>query len=185
MDFLAILPFDKIFKGVAGFNKLTRILRLPKLYKLIKMTRLVRMLKIVKERNKLVKALTEILRIGVGFERLLFFILIFLIMCHIVACLWIFASRFKGDPNDEFFCEEEPNNWACAGGFEFDITKDNTKLYFVSFYFTVTTITTVGYGDISAKNTTERIISCLLMITGVIGFSFATGSLSSIMTNYD
>lgn len=52
------------------------------------MTRLVRMLKIVKERNKLVKYLNEILKIGVGFERLLFFILIFFCVCHIVACLW-------------------------------------------------------------------------------------------------
>ena len=52
------------------------------------MTRLVRMLKIVKERNKLVKYLNEILKIGIGFERLIFFILMFVTLCHIVACLW-------------------------------------------------------------------------------------------------
>lgn len=61
----------------------------------------------------------------------------------------------------------------------------NTKLYFASFYFTVTTITTVGYGDIAAHNTIERIICIVLMITGVISFSFASGSLSSILSNYD
>jgi hypothetical protein len=49
----------------------------------------------------------------------------------------------------------------------------------------VTTITTVGYGDISAYNMIERIICVLLMITGVIAFSFSTGSLSSILSNYD
>lgn len=121
VDFLAIIPLDKIFKGVGSFNQLARVLRLPKLYKLIKMTRLVRMLKIVKERNKLVKYLTEILRIGVGFERLLFFLLIFLILCHIVTCIWIFTSRFQGDFSDKNFCIDHPNNWACAGGFEFDV----------------------------------------------------------------
>lgn len=94
IDFLAIIPFDKMFR-VEGYNGLARILRLPKIYKLIKMTRLVRMLKIVKERNKLVKYLSEILKIGVGFERLLFFVLLFLITCHIIACLWIFAGRVK------------------------------------------------------------------------------------------
>jgi hypothetical protein len=52
-------------------------------------------------------------------------------------------------------------------------------------YYTITTITTVGYGDISAKSTGERILSSLLMLTGVISFSFATGSLSSIMSTYD
>ena len=46
------------------------------------------MLKIVKERNKLVKYLNEVLKIGVGFERLLFFVLIFFVLCHIVTCFW-------------------------------------------------------------------------------------------------
>jgi len=31
----------------------------------------------------------------------------------------------------------------------------------------------------------EKILSIILMIVGVISFSFATGSLSSIIANYD
>ena len=58
-------------------------------------------------------------------------------------------------------------------------------LYITSFYFTTTTILTVGYGDISAINATEKLLCILLMIIGVISFSFATGSLSSIIANYD
>jgi cyclic nucleotide gated channel alpha 1 len=58
-------------------------------------------------------------------------------------------------------------------------------LYVTSFYFTTTTILTVGYGDISAINSTEKLLCILLMIIGVISFSFATGSLSSIIANYD
>ena len=52
-------------------------------------------------------------------------------------------------------------------------------------YFSVTTITTVGYGDISATATNERILSIFIMIVGVIAFSFATGSLTSIISNVD
>lgn len=59
---------------------MARIARIGKLYKIIRMTRMVRMLKIVKERNKLSKYLNEILKIGVGFERLLFMMLIFLVL---------------------------------------------------------------------------------------------------------
>jgi hypothetical protein len=65
-----------------------RFARIWKLYKIIKMARMVRMLKIVKERNKMVKYLNEILKIGVGFERLLFMMLIFLVLQHIAACIW-------------------------------------------------------------------------------------------------
>ena len=48
-------------------------------------------------------------------------------------------------------------------------------------YFTVTTITTVGYGDIYATETAERMLGILTMLIGVIAFSFSTGSLSSIV----
>ena len=56
-------------------------------------------------------------------------------------------------------------------------TKDQ---YITSFYFTITTITTVGYGDISAGTTSEKIICIFIMLIGVIAFSFASGSLASI-----
>jgi hypothetical protein len=66
------------------------------------------------------------------------------------------------------------------------IELDNLYLYITSFYFTVTTITTVGYGDISGvSNNIERIFCSFIMITGVISFSFASGSLASILQNYD
>ena len=54
-----------------------------------------------------------------------------------------------------------------------------------SLYFTCTTITTVGYGDVLAQTTNEKVFCFLLMIIGVIGFSFASGSLASILNNYD
>lgn len=63
--------------------------------------------------------------------------------------------------------------------------KNHWGLYATSFYYTVSTITTVGYGDISGKNTLERVIGIIIMIIGVMAFSFATGSLSSILQNYD
>lgn len=61
----------------------------------------------------------------------------------------------------------------------------NVDLYITSFYFTVTTILTVGYGDIVAFNLTEKIFCVFLMLIGVIYFSYSTGTLSSIIANYD
>jgi hypothetical protein len=87
VDIISIVPFDLIFIN-GEFNKLMRIARIGKLYKIIRMARMVRMLSIVKERNNMVKYLNEILKIGVGFERLLFMMLIFLVFQHIAACIW-------------------------------------------------------------------------------------------------
>lgn len=87
IDIVSIIPFDLIFM-FGNFNRLARVARIGKLYKIIRMTRMVRMLKIVKERNKLAKYLNEILKIGVGFERLMFMMLIFLVLQHVAACIW-------------------------------------------------------------------------------------------------
>ena len=62
---------------------------------------------------------------------------------------------------------------------------DNSNLYMTSFYFTVTTIVTVGYGDITPVSIIEKILCVILMIIGVIGFSFVTGALASIISNED
>lgn len=62
---------------------------------------------------------------------------------------------------------------------------DDADLYVTSFYFTVTTILTVGYGDICAQNMAERLYCVVLMLIGVLSFSFATGALSSIIQSMD
>lgn len=58
-------------------------------------------------------------------------------------------------------------------------------MYEISLYWTITTITTVGYGDISGNNTWERFYCILVMIIGVGAFSFANGSLASIFQSMD
>ena len=67
---------------------MTRFSRIGKLYKIIRLIKMVRLLKIAKVRNKLVKDISEKLKIGVGFERLIFLMIIFLLFIHIIACIW-------------------------------------------------------------------------------------------------
>ena len=73
-------------------------------------------------------------------------------------------------------------NWIYQKGLD-DV--DKTELYVTAFYFTVTTLVTVGYGDISAYSLEEKIFAVFLMLLGVVSFSFATGTIASIITSYD
>ena len=75
------------------------------------------------------------------------------------------------------------NNWIAKDFGSMD-QASSSHLYLSSIYFTITTITTVGYGDFSAVSFTEKIINIFIMIMGVIGFSYASGSFTSyIQTN--
>lgn len=52
-------------------------------------------------------------------------------------------------------------------------------------YFVLTTLTTVGFGDISGGTINERIMCIILMCIGVFAFSFSIGSLSSMLSTLD
>ena len=59
------------------------------------------------------------------------------------------------------------------------------RLYFVSFYYTITTITTVGYGDMVGTNTLERLVSIVNEVVGVIVFSIIVSKLANITSLND
>ena len=51
-------------------------------------------------------------------------------------------------------------------------------IYVNAFYFILTTITTVGYGDISGSTTNEYLFSMCVEFIGLTFFSFLTGTIS-------
>ena len=59
------------------------------------------------------------------------------------------------------------------------------KQYSTAFYFIVTTMTTVGYGDMSADTVLEQFYCVILMLVGVFVFSVVSGSLASILASFD
>lgn len=67
----------------------------------------------------------------------------FFMTTHIVCCCWIIFA--KVDPNKENWLEDFDRSTIFPDEF-----KAPQEVYSTAFYFTVTTITTVGYGDMSA-----------------------------------
>ena len=56
--------------------------------------------------------------------------------------------------------------------------------YIHSLYFMITTLSTVGYGDISAKNPTEKIVCIIAMILGVAAFAYVTSTMTDLVQKY-
>ena len=115
------------------------------------------------------------MRLHVAKERLAIFAIFSILFVHTITCVWIFLGEYQEKMDDV-------DSWITSFGYE---GSGIGEMYTIGFYWTITTITTVGYGDISATNTIERIIASIIMIIGVLAFSFSTGSLSSIIQNVD
>lgn len=62
---------------------------------------------------------------------------------------------------------------------------DKTEKYLTSFYFIITTFSTVGYGDMSANNTPEKIFCILVMCLGVTAFAAGTSTLTNLLQSFD
>ena len=174
IDIISVLPLNNLFKN-GKYSGLTKISKLPKLYRLIKLTKLLRMTKMSSKGNlnRVTKFFMEKLKINANVERLFFFVLTFLLMNHLCACFWYFMAKIE---------DFSPDSWVVRLGY---MDNSNLELYIISFYWTLTTVTTVGYGDITAGTTIERIYNLFIMSFGVLLYSFAIGSLSSIVSTLD
>ena len=107
-----------------NMNNILKLARLGRLYKLVKLTRLIKIIKLVKERSKIVSYINEILKVGVGFERLFFFLVLFLMLSHIVSCLWILTASLSDDKIGTWLDPKLLN-------------ADNSELYLTSIYVTI------------------------------------------------
>ena len=166
IDVLSIVPFNYFTFINHNTHQVFRVLRM---FKLIRIT------KLLKNNNaqKVITQLFERIKISQNIKRLIIFIYIFLLLNHISSCIWYFVAKVQN---------LNPDSWVTRLGY---IDSSNYEIYIISFYWTLTTITTVGYGDISAGSSIEKTYNLFLMIFGVIIYSFAIGSLSSIVSSLD
>lgn len=62
---------------------------------------------------------------------------------------------------------------------------DITSYYIKSFYWALTTLTTIGYGDITPIDNLGRIYTCFIMIIGVGMYGVVIGNISRILASAD
>jgi hypothetical protein len=184
IDLVSIVPLDKIlqdtknrYNHIARFAKMSRFTKLSKLLRIVRMAK---MFRICKDRKKIAQRVDTFVQLNANLERALTFLALGILFNHIMTCLWVLSAKV-----------DEDNNWIHqyglrmqAFGENFDDENDWT-IYMISLYFVATTVTTVGYGDIVPVNGVERIFCHFIMLVGVLAFSFASGSLGSLITNYE
>ncbi len=125
---------------------------------LIRWLSLTRLLKLF-DLRMLISRLRHQQIINPGIIRLsVFFFWIFLI-AHWIASLWIYVARIE--------------------------LLDTIPRYLDAIYWCITTITTVGYGDISPVTDLQKILTMAAMIVGVGVYGYVIGNVASLISNID
>lgn len=102
-------------------------------------------------------------------ERILTWALLFAVLCHNLACLWFLVGELAED------------GWVMRYNYTHS---DKGEQYVAAIYFIVTTITTVGYGDITGGggSAAEQAFGIFLMLIGVVSYSVALSSFMSAIS---
>lgn len=84
------------------------------------------------------------------------------LLVHLIACGWISLGSGTAGPNPDKLTE-----------------------YVKAFYWAMTTLTTVGYGDISAKTSPQMLYACFTQLMGVGVFGFILSNVASLLSRLD
>jgi len=175
LDLIAVFPLDVIENVVIDndqssskvrYNFFLRLIRIPRLYRLVKIVKLNSLFKFIRGNKAL-----EWLELNSILMKLASFFIVVVTVVHIMACLWYFVARL--DNND-------PETWIARNGLE---NSPNASVYLASLYYVISTLATVGYGDIYSETIPEKILTILWMILGVGFYSFTVGMIASIFSS--
>eukprot|EP00057_Strongylocentrotus_purpuratus_P019181 XP_011673655.1 PREDICTED: potassium voltage-gated channel subfamily H member 8 isoform X3 [Strongylocentrotus purpuratus] len=167
IDLLAAVPFDiltQIFK-----LKLDTI-------QLIKLARLLRLLRLLNkiERYSQYSAIV-----------LTFFMLAFALLAHWLACIWFVIGRMELSKNDDGW----DLGWIVDLGEQLkrpildsnSTGPGNNSIYITALYYTLSSLTSVGFGNVSANTNTEKIFTILVMFLGALCHAAVFGNVTAII----
>ncbi|MCB9245333.1 MAG: ion transporter [Flavobacteriales bacterium] len=123
--------------------------------------------------NVLFKRWKRVSRLKIGYMRIANFFVMISIFTHVLACGWYYTAYKAGFPED---------SWIVRAGVD---TNNREEAYIHSLYWTVTTVTTIGYGDITPKRTVELVFVIVVMLLGASMYAYIIGNIASLVSNID
>jgi len=195
IDFVSTVPIDRIVLAVTPRGSSNAaVLRSIKLIRAIRLVRLAKIMRIVQKSGFFDKV-----EDGLGLHpAVLRFFKISVIMsffAHLFACVIFATANCDGKNPGQCWVD----NYCIGAGAWFDddsagggdgggrclSDSDRSMKYLVSLYYSFTTMTTIGYGDISpfAGSRVELITMILVQIVGTTIFAYVVGNLVSIIVN--
>ncbi|CAK0885031.1 unnamed protein product, partial [Prorocentrum cordatum] len=164
LDFLAAIPWDWMDSSRMPYLQSSKALRALRIARVVRCARLFR-LGLLGSRLEMFIEENPGLGFALGVLKVLF-LLVFVTHCS--ACVWFLIGSLDGGEL----------SWVNK---HLDNDIDSSKAYVYSLYFTLTTMTTVGYGDIVATNFNEVCFVLLLLLLASVVFASLMGELTDLI----
>eukprot|EP00808_Paulinella_micropora_P017897 g65566.t1 len=171
IDVLATVPWDILAiiiayqSGVGNLQqlKLARGLRVLKLFRMFRASKLLRILEPWQNR----------LRLRFSHLALVKFLAMVFFSMHWMACLWMSSTLLAGPDEETWISSMDPEVAATVG-----------QQYMLALYWSIMTLSTIGYGDITPVSQWEYIIASICMLLGASFWAYiiamATQTLSTL-----
>ena len=166
---VSIIAFFMTTKGSAQpvfisirFLKLTKFARLYRLLSFFKLFKMFR-------NNKFMEIVLTYLHISPDMKQIISSLIRMMFLLHIVGCTLAIVALLSG--------QEYMVSWITDLGISDESVETR---YIAACYYSIMTISTVGYGDITPKNETEVVMTIVLIFLGVSMYSYIISRLTSI-----
>ena len=116
--------------------------------------------------------------LNLTFLRIVQMVLNMLFLAHMLGCFWFYTAAIVG-------LDEDIVTWVSVYDDGSALFAEPGTQYLFSVYWALTTLTTVGYGDITPQNDVERMYSLFALLTGALVFGFMLSSIGSLVAAVD
>ena len=160
-DIVSILPIDLLFKH-HSIN----------LYLVAKLPKLLRTVKLLQEKNihNCLERVINTLKLNRNVISIIKLLFSFFYFNHLFACLFYLLARIR---------HFDYTTWIYHKGL---LDRSNLEIYIWCLYWNLTTVTSVGYGNISAFSWEEKVYSIIIISIGVVMYSSFIGNFSVIIS---
>ena len=178
INFISGIPINSIFVVVDYYRMKDKIIytNISYLIDIFELFRLFRILKLFKTftNNSFIRRVSIKLNtldtLLIKWFTLYMFLFIFFVSIHLLSCVYIFLSQLSHP------------NWIYINNLEI---QNKFEVYISSLYFICATIFTIGYGDIVSISLYERFFNLILLVVGIMIYSYAVSALSNHVQSID
>eukprot|EP00892_Ulva_mutabilis_P011685 jgi/Ulvmu1/888/UM100_0043.1 len=171
IDCVSTVPWDLVLSngslGLVRLFKASKFVKLSRAIRILKIVRILRLLKAPVIMKRLEQTLgRSYVRIGASASLIIFIL-------HVFACVFHYVA----------IVSEMSSTWIQASGI---VNSESIwDRYVTSVYWAMSTMTTVGYGDVTPIQTTEKLIAMAGMLVGVTLFAYVTGFVGVLLSSFN